>query len=192
MLLKYRVPSRPYDWHSHSRPDDFMTPLLGLEDAQRAIRLVRAHASQWQINPSRVGVLGYSAGGYLVAEISTRYREEFHPAVDVIDHFSARPDFALAIYPDHLALDDHRLNPNVHVSADMPPTFLIQAEDDASDGVDQALVYYGALVASKVPAEMHLYPRGGHAFGLRKTEDPITGWPVLATAWLRSLGMLGE
>lgn len=192
VLLEYRVPSRPYDWRSHSRPDDFTTPLLGLEDAQRAIRIVRAHASQWRINPTRVGVLGYSAGGYLVAEISTRYHEQFHPSVDAVDHLDARPDFALAIYPGHLASDDNRLNSNVPVSAETPPTFLIQAEDDASDGVNQALVYYSALVASKVPAEMHLYPRGGHAFGLRRTKDPITGWPALATAWLRSVGMLGE
>jgi acetyl esterase/lipase len=192
VVLKYRVPSSPYDWRTKSRPQNFTTPVLGLEDAQRAIRLVRAHAAQWHVNPARVGVLGYSAGGYLVAEISTRYKEDFHPPVDATDKISARPDFALAIYPGHIASDDNRLNPNIPVSAETPPTFLLQAEDDYSDGVNQALVYYSALVASKVPAEMHLYPTGGHAFGLRKTKDPITDWPALATVWLRSLGMLGE
>jgi acetyl esterase/lipase len=110
--------------------------------------------------------------------------------VDAADAESARPDFAMPIYPGHLATDGGKLNPNIPVSRETPPTFLLQAEDDDVDGVDQALVYYAALKNAGAPVEMHLYAHGGHAFGLRPTSDPITQWPALAETWLRSIGML--
>ena len=190
VLLKYRVPSLPYDWHSKSRPDDFVVPAQALEDAQRAMGLVRLHAGEWRIDPHRVGVMGFSAGGFLVAEISTRYAHRLYPAVDAADKESARPDFALAIYPGHLAADDDKLNPNVPVTRETSPTFLVQAEDDYVDGVNQSLVYYAALAKARVPAELHLYAHGGHAFGLRRTRQPITGWPELALKWLHTIGVL--
>jgi acetyl esterase/lipase len=110
--------------------------------------------------------------------------------VDAADRESARPDFAMPIYPGHLATDDDKFNANVPVSRDTPPTFLVQAEDDYVDGVNQSLAYYIALKNAKVPAEMHLYAHGGHAFGLRPTADPITRWPALAETWLRTIGMI--
>lgn len=190
VLLKYRVPSVPYDWHCQCRPDDFALSLPALDDAQRALRLVRSHAAQWHIDPHKIGVIGFSAGGYLVAEASTQFKRRSYPPVDAADKESARPDFAMAIYPGHLATDDDKLNPNVPVSRDTPPTFLVQAEDDYTDGVNQSLVYYTALAKAHVPAQMHLYAHGGHAFGLRPTKFPITRWPQLAETWLQTIGMI--
>lgn len=189
VLLKYRVPGAPYDWHCKCRPDDYAVPTMALEDAQRTMGLVRLHAREWHIDPHRIGVVGFSAGGFLVAEISTHFKRLYKP-VDAADKESVRPDFAMAIYPGHLATDDDKLNPNVPVSRETPPTFLVQAEDDYEDGVNQSLVYYTALAKARVPAEMHLYAHGGHAFGLRRTGMPITAWPDLAEAWLRTIGML--
>ena len=190
VLLKYRVPSEPYRWQCDCRPHNLEVPVQALEDAQRAMRLVRFNAAQWHIDPHKVGVLGTSAGGYLVAEISTLHKRRLYAPVDAADKESSRPDFALAIYPGHLTTDDVRLNRNVPVTHETPPTFLLQAEDDYTDGVNQSLVYYTALKNADVPAEMHLYAHGGHAFGLRPTSEPITHWPALAEAWLGTLGMI--
>ncbi|MEW9571924.1 alpha/beta hydrolase [Rhodanobacter sp. Si-c] len=190
VLLKYRVPGTPYDWRRRTYPDDFALSVPSLQDAQRAIRLVRFHASQWHVDPHKIGVIGFSAGGFLVAETSTDFKRRTYKPVDAADKESDRPDFAMAIYPGHLALDDGRLNPNVPVIHETPPTFLVQAEDDYTDGVDQALVYYTTLAKARVPAELHLYAHGGHAFGLRHTRLPITGWPALAEAWMQTIGVL--
>lgn len=190
VLLKYRVPGAPYDWHCKCRPDDYVVPTMALEDVQRTLELVRLHARAWHVDPHRVGVVGFSAGGFLVAEISTHFDKRLYQPVDAADKESARPDFALAIYPGHLAHDDGTLNRNVPVTRDTPPTFLVQAEDDYVDGVNQSLVYYAALAKARVPAELHIYAHGGHAFGLRPTAQPITHWPALAEAWLRRIGML--
>lgn len=190
ILLKYRVPSAPYDWRCHCRPDDFVRPTLALQDAQRAMGLVRLHAREWHINPHKIGVLGFSAGGYLVAEISTNFERRLYPSVDAADRESARPDFAMAIYPGHLVTDAGKFNPNVPVSRETPPTFLLQAEDDYEDRVNQSLGYYAALEKAQVPVEMHLYAHGGHAFGLRPTKLPIAQWPGLVDTWLQTIGML--
>lgn len=190
VLLKYRVPSATYDWHCHCRPHNFALSVPSLQDAQRTLRLVRFHARDWHVDPHRVGVIGFSAGGYLVAEASTNYHKTLYPPTDAADRESARPDFALAIYPGHLTRGDGKLNPNVPVTADTPPTFILQAGDDDVDGVQQALTYYAALQAAKVPTELHIYARGGHAFGLRRTGAPITAWTDLADTWLRTIGML--
>ncbi|WP_244953571.1 alpha/beta hydrolase [Xanthomonas axonopodis pv. vasculorum] len=140
VLVKYRVPSRPYDWRCACYPDLYAESTLALQDAQRAIGLVRAHAKQWSIDPRKGGVLGFSAGGYLVAETSTGFKKRVYAPVDQADTQSARPDFALAIYPGRLASNDDRLNPLVPVSGQTPPTFLLQAQDDHTDGVNQSLV----------------------------------------------------
>lgn len=198
VLLKYRVPSAPYDWHCKCRPNDLELSLPSLQDAQRTIRLLRMHAAQWRIDPNKIGVLGFSAGGYLVAEISTDFKRRLYEPVDPADRESARPDFAMAIYPGHLATDrdlardNDTLNRNVPVSRATPPTFLVQAEDDYVDGVKQSLVYYIALAKAHVPAELHIYARGGHGFGLRPTSLPITHWPELADAWLHRVGIVGN
>jgi len=189
VLLKYRVPGAPYDWHCNCRPDNYVIPTMALEDAQRAMGLARFHAAEWHIDPHKVGVLGFSAGGYLVASISTNYQHRLYPAVDAADQESARPDFAVAVYPGHIEKQGS-LNPNVPVTGETPPTFLVQAEDDGVDGVDDSLVYYAALKKAGVPVEMHLYAKGGHAFGLRPTKLPITHWPELVTLWLKTIGMI--
>lgn len=190
VLLKYRVPSRPYDWRTNSRPHNLEVPVESLEDTQRAMRLIRAHAAEWHIDPRKVGVLGFSAGGYLVAQISTNYNKPLYTPTDAADKQSARPDFAVGVYPGHLNTDDDKFNENVPVSDQTPPTFLVQAEDDKVDGVEQSLVYFAALKDANVPVEMHLYAHGGHAFGLRPTKLPITHWPHLVEEWLVTIGVL--
>jgi acetyl esterase/lipase len=195
VLLKYRVPSLPYDWHCDCRPNNGLAKsTLPLEDAQRTMGLLRLHAAEWHIDPHKIGVLGFSAGGYLVAEISTDFAQRLYPPVDAADKESCRPDFAVALYPGHLRIDDNKfaLNPNVPVTRQTPPTFLLQAEDDPVDNINHSLVYYIALKNAGVPVEMHLYAQGGHAFGLRRTKFPVTGWPHLVEAWLGTIGMIPE
>jgi acetyl esterase/lipase len=152
------------------------------------------HAAEWHIDPHKIGVLGFSAGGQLVADISTHFAHRLYPAVDAADKESCRPDFAVALYPGHLWIDDKEfeLNPDIRVTSETPPTFIVQAEDDPVDSVNNSLVYYVALKKAGVPVEMHLYAHGGHAFGLRRTELPITGWPELVEAWLGTIGMISE
>ena len=158
--------------------------------------LVRFRAAEWHIDPHKIGVLGFSAGGYLVAEISTDFEHRLYPAVDAVDKVSCRPDFAVAIYPGHLSLADNSfaLNPYIaaHITRQTPPTFLLQNEDDHVDRVEDSLSYYAALKKAGVPVEMHLYAQGGHAFGLRRTKFPATAWPQLVETWLGSIGMLRE
>lgn len=192
VLLKYRVPSVPYVWPCDCRPHNFAISVPSLQDTQRTLRLVRAHATEWHIDPHKIGVLGFSAGGYLVAEISTRFNRRSYAPVDAADKESSRPDFAVAMYPGHLTSDDRNLNVNVPVSHDTPPTFLVQAEDDNVDGVQQSLVYYAALKKAGVPVEMHLYANGGHAFGLRRTSFPISRWPELVDTWLQTMGVVKQ
>lgn len=181
LLLKYRVPdSGPYP----------KSP-AALQDAQRAMGLARQHAAEWNIDPKRIGVLGFSAGGHLAAAISTHYDQRLYPAVDASDEQSCKPDFAFVIYPGYLALADRdfAFTPDIPVTAATPPTFLLQAENDPVH-VENAVEYFMALKKAGVPAELHVYAKGGHGYGLRPTELPITHWPELAGAWLKTLGVL--
>lgn len=190
VLVKYRVPSIPYDEKCDCRPHNFALSIPSLQDTQRALRLVRSRAAEWHIDPKKVGVLGFSAGGFLVAELSTNYNRRTYTPVDAADKESARPDFTFALYPGHITADGVTLNPNLPVTHDTPPTFIVQAENDHVDGVRQAMVYYSALTKADVPAELHIYAKGGHAFGLRPTTDPVTRWPALAETWLAGIGMI--
>jgi acetyl esterase/lipase len=196
VLLKYRVPSVPYAWQCDCRPQDLATSVPSLEDAQRTLRLVRLHAAQWRIDPHKVGVIGFSAGGFLVAELSTRFKDRLYAPVDSADQESSRPDFAIALYPGHLALAKNSiaLNPNVerHITARTPPTFLLQNEDDHVDSIEDSLSYYMGLKKAGVPVELHAYAQGGHAFGLRLSKLPVSGWPQLVEKWLGTIGMLPE
>ena len=197
VLLKYRVPGP--DFYPKPAPYRKSGPYprspVALEDAQRTIGLVRFHAAEWQIDPHKIGVLGFSAGGHLVAATSTQFATRLYAAVDGADRESCRPDFAVALYPGHLwnyNYVDHapfELNPAVPVTRETPPTFILQAEDDPVDDVNNSLVYYVALKKAGVRVEMHLYAEGGHAFGLRRTKLPITGWPQLVETWLTTIGM---
>lgn len=190
VLLKYRVPdSGPHDDAGHQK---YPKAPMALEDAQRTLRLIRFHAAEYHIDPHRIGVLGFSAGGYLAADISTNFDKRVYPLSDEADKVSCRPDFAAAIYPGHLQASSSGLglNPKITVTRETPPTFLLQAEDDHVDNVNDSLVYYIALRKAGVPVEMHLYAKGGHAFGLRRTNLPITEWPQLMEKWMRSMGMV--
>ncbi len=191
ILLKYRVPANPWSAPYYGA---YPQSKMALDDAQRTMGLVRFHAAEWHIDPHKIGVLGFSAGGSLVAEISTHFAKRLYPAVDAADKLSCRPDFAVAIYPGHLWIDDKKfeLNPEVPVTHDTPPTFLLQAEDDHVDNVNDSLVYYIALKNAGIPVEMHLYAHGGHAFGLRHTKFPITDWPQMVDRWLVSLRMVPQ
>jgi len=191
VLLKYRVPGEGLSPRSGAYPKSPMA----LEDAQRTVGLVRFHAGEWGIDPHKIGVLGFSAGGHLVAAVSTHFRKRLYPAVDAADKESCRPDFAVALYPGHMlenTTKEFELNPYIPVTAQTPPTFLLQAENDPVDTVKNSLVYYAALKKAGVPVEMHLYAHGGHAFGLRRAELPITGWPQLVETWLRTIGIISE
>ncbi len=190
VLLKYRVPGEgPRPNKSGAYPD---SP-VALQDAQRVLGLTRLHADEWHVDPHKIGVLGFSAGGHLVAAISTNHNKRLYPAVDAADKESCRPDFAVALYPGHLlehTSKDFELNPYVPVTPETPPTFIVHAQDDPVDTVKNSLVYYDALRKAGVPTEIHLYAYGGHAFGLRRTESPVTWWPQLVETWLKSIKMI--
>ena len=211
VLLKYRVT----DVGPYPKSGPYPESPMALEDAQRTLGLVRLHAAEWHIDPHKIGVLGFSSGGHLAAAISTHFDKRLYALVDAADRESCRPDFAVSIYPGHLSLSaaewdakqgvkkfvvphaatadrDLTLNPEVPVTNHTPPTFLIQAEDDHVDSVYDALAYYIALKRAGVAAEMHLYAKGGHAFGLRRTNLPITAWPQLVETWLATIGMIAE
>jgi acetyl esterase/lipase len=195
VLLKYRVPGSGPHWDPRLKRHLEPKAPTALEDAQRTIGLVRFHAAEWHIDPHKIGVLGFSAGGHLVANISTHFDRRLYPPVDAADRESCRPDFGVALYPGHMTentTNEFELNPTIPVSSNMPPQFVLQAEDDHVDGVEQSLVYYIALKRAGVPVEMHLYAQGGHAFGLRRTKFPITGWPRLVETWLGTIGMIPE
>ena len=196
ILVKYRVPnSGPYPKSA-----------AALQDAQRAMGLVREHARAWHINPHHIGVIGFSAGGYLAAAISTNYQKRLYKPIDAADKLSCRPDFAMLIYPGYIAvaIQQMKLNPAIHVTAHTPPAFLVQAEDDPFY-VQNSIDYFLALKHAGVPAQMHLFAYGGHGYGLRPTHVsilvhdvppphnkplPITHWPKLAAAWMQSMGFL--
>jgi len=181
VLLKYRVPKRA-GLEKHTAP---------LQDVQRAIGLVRSRAQDWHLKPERIGVLGFSAGGHLAAAASTNYTERTYPHVDAADDASCRPDFAVLIYPAYLTGKEHPgpVSTELPVTAKTPPTFLAMAEDDPV-GVENAIYYALALKNAKVPFEMHIYPTGGHGYGLRPNGHAVTTWPQRAGEWLGTLGML--
>jgi acetyl esterase/lipase len=181
VLLKYRVPdSGPYPKYSSA-----------LQDAQRAVGIVRLHAAEWHIDPSRIGVLGFSAGAHLAAALSTHFDQRLYDPIDAADQLSCRPDFAVIIYPGYLAITEQNFapNPDIHVTDKTPPSFIVQAEDDPVH-VENAIVYFLALKNAKVPAELHVYAQGGHGYGLRRTELPVTTWPQTVEIWLHTIKVL--
>jgi acetyl esterase/lipase len=181
VLLKYRVPARPGG-------PPYAAPL---QDAQRALGLVRSRAGEWHLDAKRIGVLGFSAGGHLAAAISNNFDHRTYGPVDNADTVSCRPDFTLLIYPAYLADPDQvgKLKPEINVTANTPPAFLVQTEDDPVR-VENSLYYYLALKNAKVPAEMHLFATGGHGYGLRPAAPSVTTWPQHAEKWLHAGGML--
>jgi len=196
VVLKYRVPNTGP--HYDEKCNCEVTPKYpaALQDAQRTLGLLRLHAADWHIDPHKIGVLGFSAGGHLVAHISTHFAQRAYPAIDAADKESCRPDFAVSLYPGHLSLAENSLalNPDIrtHITGQTPPTFLLQNEDDPVDRVENMLSYFVALKNAGVPVEMHSYATGGHAFGLRRTRSQATAWPELVETWLRTIGMISE
>ena len=180
VLVKYRV---PFAKHYPENAAD-------LEDAQQAMRITRSHAAAWHIDPNRIGVLGFSAGAHLAVVLSNHadYKRPGEPEQKI----DARPNFALIIYPAYLAEPPalNKLAAGIDPTSKTPPTFLLQAEDDPVHE-ENALVYFQALKEAKVPAELHIYAEGGHGYGLRPTELPITHWPALAETWLHTIHILG-
>ncbi len=181
VLLKYRVPKRE-GLEKHAAP---------LQDAQRALGLVREHAKGWGIDPQRVGALGFSAGGHLSAALSKNGDERTYPAMDAADKVSCRPDFQILIYPGGLTKKDEgdKVAPEVAVTTNTPPSFIAMAADDPVR-VENALSYALALRNAKVPVELHVYPAGGHGYGLRPAKHFVTTWPQRAVDWMHSRGLL--
>ncbi|GAC1360270.1 MAG: alpha/beta hydrolase [Acidobacteriaceae bacterium] len=183
VLVKYRVPETGH----------FPQNVEDLEDAQQAMRLTRSHAREWRLDPHRIGVLGFSAGAHLAATLCTHpaFARAGASAAPASASTDARPDFALILYPGYFtappALDT--LDPALKPSASTPPTFLLQAEDDPVH-VENVIVYFTALKQAGVPAELHIFAKGGHGYGLRPTALPITHWPTIAATWLDSIHML--
>ena len=186
IVLKYRLP----DSLSSTAPDQ--VPLM---DAKQAMRIVREKAASWNINPNKIGIMGFSAGGHLASTLSTHFEEE------------TKPNFSILIYPvismdksiAHLGSRNNLIGKQpseemaklysneLQVTANTPPTFLIHATDDQSVPVENSLLYYQALKKNKVPTEMHIYPAGGHGFGLANGNRSLESWPILLIEWMRGL-----
>lgn len=180
VLLKYRVPRRE-GLEKHAAP---------LQDAQRAMGIVRRRAAEWGIDPKRVGVLGFSAGGHLAAALSTAPQRTYS-RLDEADDLSYRPDFSVLVYPGYLTVKEEqdRVAPELKITAETPPTFLVMAQDDPVR-VENVLGYAMGLKQANVPFELHVYPTGGHGYGLRRTANPVTSWPDRVGEWLKARGVL--
>lgn len=181
ILLKYRVPRRDKE-EPHGAP---------LQDAQRAIRLVRKNAKAWAVDSRRVGILGFSAGGNLAVMAGTHWGETTYEKVDDADELSCRPDFMVPIYAAYLGAKDNPwvLSPLVRVTDQTPPTFMAVTLDDKHRGAHAALLLV-ELKKAGVPAELHVYAKGGHGYGLRPSDNPVHTWPQRCADWMRSSGLL--
>ncbi len=178
VLLKYRVPKRA-GLEKHT---------AALQDAQRALGLVRYHAKEWGIDPKRIGIMGFSAGGHLAAAVSNNYEQRSYPKADEADSISCRPDFTLLIYPAYLTVKEEqdKIAPELNLTSNTPPTFIAMAEDDPIR-IETALFYALALRKAQVPFELHVYPTGGHGYGLRPSKNLVTTWPQRAADWMTHL-----
>jgi acetyl esterase/lipase len=186
ILLKYRCPRRP--------GDVLGKPAAGpLKDAQRAVSLVRSKAREWGIDPQRIGMVGFSAGGHLVGATATNFDKRSYVPADDIDRVSCRPDFGIMLYSGYLRVNDRdELAPDLRVSAQTPPILLVHASDDRISIVDNSVVMYLALKRAGAPVEMHIYATGGHGFGVRQVGAPCSSWTRNCVEWLDNLGMLPE
>jgi len=178
ILLKYRVPRRN-GLEKHEAP---------LQDAQRALGYIRAHSKEYNIHPEKIGVMGFSAGAHLSAMLSNS-KERTYPSIDSADKESCKPNFCLLVYPAYLAGENFHLAPDVKVSADTPPTMLIQTEDDKAH-INSSLFYYYALKEAGVDAWMHLYSNGGHGYGMRDTGSMVNEWPERVEDWFREIKII--
>lgn len=182
IVLKYRVPRR-------SDAAKGAPPRQPLMDSQRALSLVRSKASEWSIDPKRIGMLGFSAGGHLTAATATSFNQRSYDSIDDIDKVSCRPDFAVLIYPAYLVSDKDELSPGIRITKECPPMFFAHAGDDRVKA-DNSVLMYLALKRAGVPAELHVYAAGGHGFGLRPSSSPSSTWPQRCAEWFRDQGLL--
>lgn len=197
-VLSYRLPSDEIMKNKSVGP---------LQDAQEAVRTVRRHAKEWNIDPEKIGIMGFSAGGHLASTLATHFRETVYTPIDTT---SARPNFAILIYPvismDSLLthggsranlLGEHpspkqvkKFSNDLQVTADTPPAFLVHAMDDNVVPVQNSINYALALQKYHIPCELHIYEKGGHGFGLGKTNGTESSWPKACQQWLQSRGLL--
>ncbi len=190
-VLKYRVPRRS------SQPERLPAP-GPLLDAQRAVSLLRTRATEWGIDPNRIGILGFSAGGHLAVATATHFDQRGYEPIDEIDKISCRPDFAVAVYPGYfieqqpagVEINKDTLAPYMRIPIQTPPIFLVHASDDPVAGVENSLVMYRALKRANVPTELHVYAQGGHGFGVRQNNLPCSTWTDRCVTWLQTQGML--
>ena len=178
IVLKYRVPHRK-NREKHLAP---------LQDAQRAMSLVRKHAHEWKVDPRRIGILGFSAGGHLSATLATNFEKRHYDPTDAVDDINCRPDFAVLVYPAYLA-EGRRLAAEIRVGPKTPPTFFVHADNDRISS-ENSIAMYLALKRAGVPAELHIYASGGHGFGLRPSENPASSWPQRCEQWMSNRGLL--
>lgn len=186
VVVKYRVPRRA-DREKHAAP---------LQDAQRAIRLVRGHAEQWKIRPNRIGILGFSAGAHLTLMAATQYDQNAYEPLDEMDKVNARPDFAAPIYLAYALGEkidpkrvDLELEENIRVTKETPPMFLSIADDDGVGSMGSVKLYV-ALKQAGVPCELHVFVKGGHGYGIRDDRGPAARWNLLCGDWMKQIGML--
>jgi len=189
IVSKYRAPGGNDFWDNALQRHVTPKIMRALQDAQRTIRLVRSRAKALNIDPAKIGVMGFSAGGYLVAQTSNILTPAYKP-VDAIDTISSRPDFAVALYPGHICRDGGKFDPTLPINKAAPPTFIAQAWNDPTDPICNSLMYASALDRADVSTEMHLFAKGGHAFALRKKDEPVGIWPQLVERWMAQIGML--
>lgn len=200
ILVKYRVPYTGCHWNPVTRRHEQPDVPMALQDAQRAVSMVRYYADDYGIDPTRIGVMGFSAGGNLAVLSSTGFGMRSYDPIDAIDQVSARPDFAIPVYPGHMTMEHknktprevaaRELNSDITVSSEVPPTLLIHAKDDPIDPVHFSTVYEAALRQAGVPVELIIYETGGHAFGVRKQGKDSDRWTEDAIQWLRRIGVL--
>lgn len=200
IILKYRVPNSGCSWNAKTRRHETPDIPMALQDAQRAISIVRYNAEKYGIDPNKIGVMGFSAGGNLAVLSSTAFRKRVYEPIDEIDQVSHRPDFAIPVYPGHLTMEHknktpkaiatQELNTDIEISADIPPTLLIHAEDDPVDPVHYSKAYNRELVKAGVNVKLILYKTGGHAFGVKKQGKDTDRWTVDALEWLNDIQVL--
>ena len=195
IVLKYRLP------YGHDQ--------IPLEDAQRALRIVRQKAAEWGINPAKIGIAGSSAGGHLASTAGTRFDLGKPESTDPLEKYSCRPDFMLLLYPvitfseefGHMGSRTNligtgnkwelveKYSNELHVTPQTPPTFLILADDDGGVPPRNSIEFYMALKKNKIPAEMHIFRDGGHGFGMTKKNLPVDQWPNLFAQWMKAQGI---
>jgi acetyl esterase/lipase len=186
IILKYRCPRRPGD--AKGEP-----PLGPLKDAQRAVSLVRSKAEAWGIDPNRIGMIGFSAGGHLVGATATNFEKRSYEPIDAIDRISCRPDFAIPVYSGYFNIGnkgEQKLSPTVRLPANAPPILFVHASDDSISDVEHSVTFYLALKRASIHADLHVYASGGHGFGVRPTNAACSAWTQACVDWLRNRGFL--